>query len=77
MITKLSVVTRYHKYFIITYKDVCIFEIISPVRSDFSCTTDVPDVELEAFALHTFYIKSLCRSDLKKETKKNYKHKII
>ena len=41
------------------YQDVGVVEVIPPVRSDLSLTSDVPDIELEAFALNRFDVKTL------------------
>lgn len=54
------------KYVVATYKNIDIIKIIPPVRSYFSLSSDVPDIELEPIGLNTFNIKTLKRLKLRK-----------
>ncbi len=42
---------------------VSIVEVVPPVGPDFSLAPDVPDVELEALALHALDVEALGRCD--------------
>ena len=45
------------------YEDVCVVEVVSPVRSDLPLATNVPDIELESLALDWLDVEALGWSD--------------
>lgn len=48
-----------NSYFLPPHQHICVFKVISPVRSDLPLTSNVPNVQFKPLRLDTFDVKSL------------------
>lgn len=44
---------------LVTDQHICVFKVISPVRSDLPLASDVPNIQFKTLRLDTFDVKSL------------------